>query len=116
MNKLLVALLAGFVSVGSYAYEVDNACLQYVRQDGSYSNTYRVQAMTFDGDELNDAIDCWNCYTSWSKYIVIPWDVGQYSTFEIQGYQSIDNFILWNNITDSHGRTYRIKEDDGFCF
>lgn len=103
--------LCAFLTVSplaAAAYETLEVC-------ATYSNTgssYKVQANTMKGSELNKLTKSYN-YTSYSKYAVIFWADDQASVIEFPSYCSFSSFGC--NGTDQRGYPWSVKRGWSFC-
>lgn len=116
MRHLISTIVLCLVLTGTAsAAEREEVCVKY-RQDFGWSNGYRVIGNVMSGSELNRAVRSLTRYRSFSTYVVVFWDEGQASIFELPS-GSMGNVPMFEReVEDQYGRKWRIKRGHSLCY
>lgn len=109
-----IAIFLVLTSVASAA-ERQEVCVKY-RQDFGWSNGYRVIGNVMSGSELNRAVGSFTRFRSFSTYVVVFWDEGQASIFELPAGSMGNVPIIEREVEDQYGRKWKIKRGHGVCY
>lgn len=96
--------------ISPLVFATDYSCVQYQRQDYSWSDSYKVRYSIVEGSDLQQATNNYSHYKSYAKYAIVEWPNGGYSAMELMSYQDDISDYSYSNTTDQSGRIYRIKK------
>lgn len=118
MNSLikgfLVSAVIGFSGV-SLASEAESVCIKY-RKNYGWSKGYAVEGTVMRGSTLNRAVGSFSRFKRFSTYVIVFWDEGEASIFELprHAYGRIPLFEMV--VEDQENRKWKMKKGHFSCF
>lgn len=114
IKSFLVSAVIGF-SVGSLASETESICIKY-RKNYGWSKGYAVEGTVMRGSDLNRAVGSFSRFKMFSTYVIVFWDEGEASIFELPHHAFGRVPLLGTVVRDQEGREWRIKKGRFSCF
>jgi len=118
MKKYIILLLVPltlYLSSFVLAAERADVCVKY-KKDFGWSKGYAVQGIVINGAELNRAVGSFTRFRPFSTYLVVFWEEGQASIFELPPLAMGQVPMFETDVEDQYGRKWKIKEGHTFCY
>jgi hypothetical protein len=109
-----VILFVLFILPNAVAGEKTDVCIKY-RKDFGWSDGYAVQGIVISGTDLNSAVGSLTRFKSFSTYVVVFWDEGQASIFELPAHSFGKVPMFESEVEDQYGRRWKIKKGHFMC-
>lgn len=105
-------LLAGLCPIASHASDNVDVCAKMQEAYGKYSQSYHLQAILTNGQELASKTGDYTDYVFYATYVVIFWGPGQ-ATIIKMAYPNLTTFPTSG--VDQEGRTWMVNQFAGMC-
>ena len=118
MNNVIKIIFFGFfiiISSAAFPAEREDICIKY-KKDYGWSNGYSVQGTVMSGSDLNSAVSSLTRFKIFSTYVVVFWDEGEASIFEMPSISLGSVPMLEQEVEDQYGRKWKIKKGHFLCY
>ena len=111
MLKALILITALALAAGPVPAETGktSACVKYLHEDGTWSQSFRVNGLIVMGDYLKDwARDSDSgFYSDYDFYFVLPWKRREYAAFAIGEIDTLP--VDFQRVQDQGGKTWLVR-------
>lgn len=109
-----VSAAIGF-SGSSMASEREEICIKYQKSRG-WSKGYAVEGTIVRGSDLNRAVGSFSRFKRFSTYVVVFWDEGEASIFELPRHAYGRVPLIEMVVKDQEDRRWKMKKRRFSCF
>ncbi|MBA3012346.1 MAG: hypothetical protein KKF12_11995 [Proteobacteria bacterium] len=115
MKHIILSFCLIFIFSIASASEKAEVCIKY-QKDIGWSKGYAVTGTVINGSDLNSAVGSFSRFKPFPTYVVVFWDKGQASIFELPSVTFGSVPIFATQVEDQEGRLWKMKEGHIFCY